>query len=82
QNLTLIRAAEPLPTVLSAMHNAANSRHQDPLNGWGAMTSGRIQLVRVPGDHLTIMEEPHVAHLAETVADLLGTGHARTDRKG
>ncbi|MFF7964982.1 amino acid adenylation domain-containing protein [Streptomyces sp. NPDC007903] len=81
QNLTLIRAAEPLPTVLSAMHHAANSRHQDPLNGWGAMTSGRIQLVRVPGDHLTIMEEPHVAHLAETVADLLRTGHTRTDRK-
>ncbi|KOG33841.1 MULTISPECIES: amino acid adenylation domain-containing protein [Streptomyces] len=81
QDLTLIRAAEPLPTVLSAMHHAANSRHQDPLNGWDAMTSGRIQLIHVPGDHLTIMEEPHVAHVAGTVADLIRTGPARTDRR-
>ncbi len=81
QDLTLIRATEPLPTVLSAMHNAARSSHQDPCNGWSAMTSGHIQLIRVPGDHLTIMEEPHVAHVVRTVTDLIRTGPARTDRK-
>ncbi|MBN0042924.1 amino acid adenylation domain-containing protein [Streptomyces actuosus] len=70
QDLTLIRAAEPLPAVLSAMHGAARTRHQDPCNGWSAMTSGRIHTVHVPGDHLTMMEQPHVAQLASTVAEL------------
>ncbi|MFI5571776.1 amino acid adenylation domain-containing protein [Streptomyces sp. NPDC051740] len=69
QDLTLIRAAEPLPAVLSAMHGAARTRHQDPCNGWSAMTSGRIHTVHVPGDHLTMMEQPHVAQLANTVAE-------------
>ncbi|WP_406737236.1 amino acid adenylation domain-containing protein [Streptomyces sp. NBC_00853] len=81
QDLTLIRAAEPLPAVLSAMHSAARTRHQDPCNGWSAMTSGRIQVVRVPGDHMTIMEEPHVAALAHTVAELIGTDFTRTGRE-
>ncbi|WP_308290642.1 non-ribosomal peptide synthetase [Streptomyces cellostaticus] len=71
QDLTLIRAAEPLPAVLSAMHGAARTRHQDPCNGWSAVTGGRIRTVRVPGDHLTMMEEPHVAHLAGTLAELI-----------
>ncbi|MFI5753628.1 amino acid adenylation domain-containing protein [Streptomyces sp. NPDC051569] len=81
QDLTLIRAAEPLPTVLSAMHGAARTRHQDPCNGWSAMTSGRIRTVRVPGDHLTIMEEPHVAHLANSVAELIADS-GRSGRVG
>ena len=81
QDLILIRAAEPLPAALSAMHSAARTRHQDPCNGWSAMSSGRIQIIHVPGDHLTIMEEPHVAHLAGTVAELISTDFARTGRE-
>jgi amino acid adenylation domain-containing protein len=81
QDLTLIRAAEPLPAVLSALHRAAGTRHQDPCNGWSAMTSGRIDIVRAPGNHLTIMEEPYVAHVADTVAELIRTGPARTGRE-
>ncbi|MFC9286324.1 amino acid adenylation domain-containing protein [Streptomyces sp. NPDC057052] len=71
QDLTLVRAAEPLPAVLSAMHGAARTRHQDPCNGWSAVTGGRIRAVQVPGDHLTMMEEPHVARLASTIAELI-----------
>ncbi|MEU7134900.1 amino acid adenylation domain-containing protein [Streptomyces sp. NPDC046261] len=76
QDLTLIRAMEPLPDVLTAMHGAAGSRHQDRTNGWSDMTSGRLHVVDVPGDHLTIMEEPYVEHVARTVAELLGSGPA------
>ncbi|HEV2639099.1 MAG TPA: amino acid adenylation domain-containing protein [Actinocrinis sp.] len=82
QDLTLIRAAQPLPAVLAAMHRAVGSNHQDSANGWSALTSGRIDVVDVPGDHLTIMEEPHVAHVARTVADLVRTGPARTGPEG
>ncbi|MEU9130435.1 amino acid adenylation domain-containing protein [Kitasatospora sp. NPDC048540] len=80
-DLTLIRASEPLPAVLADLHRAAGTCHQDPRNGWSGMTGGRIHVVPVPGNHLTIMEEPHVAHLADTVARLTGTGPARTGRE-
>lgn len=46
------------------------------------MTSGQIRIIRVAGDHLTIMEDPHVAHLAATVAELIGASFARTGREG
>ncbi|MBL1102148.1 amino acid adenylation domain-containing protein [Streptomyces coffeae] len=71
QGLTLIRAAEPLPDVLAAMHGAAGSRHEEPTNGWGDMTDGPVGVIGVPGDHLTIMEEPYVEHVARTVAELI-----------
>ncbi|RZU29455.1 amino acid adenylation domain-containing protein [Streptomyces sp. BK022] len=70
QDLTLIRAVEPLPAALSAMHGAARTRHQDPCNGWSAVTRGRIRTVQAPGDHLTMMEEPHVARLTSILAEL------------
>lgn len=82
QGVTLIRAMEPLPDVLATMHGAAGSRHKDRTNGWSDMTDGPLQVIDVPGDHLTIMEEPYVAHVAKTVADLIGAGpagsHARS----
>jgi thioesterase domain-containing protein len=45
------------------------------------MTRGRIHVVRVPGDHLTLMEEPYVAHVAGTVAELIRTDLVRTGRE-
>ncbi|MFE3646719.1 amino acid adenylation domain-containing protein [Streptomyces sp. NPDC059152] len=77
QELTLIRALEPLPDVLTAMHGAAGSRHTDATNGWRDMTDGPLHVVDVPGDHLTIMEEPYVQHVAKTVADLIRTAPDR-----
>ncbi|QIB48238.1 amino acid adenylation domain-containing protein [Streptomyces aureoverticillatus] len=76
-DLTLIRAMEPMPQVLAAMHRTAGSRHQDRANGWGGLTDGLLRVIDVPGDHLTIMEEPNVKHLAQTVNELL-TGRFTT----
>jgi amino acid adenylation domain-containing protein len=71
-DLTLLRAAQPLPPALLPMHNAAGGTlHDDPLNGWGGLTRGRIDVVEVPGDHLAMVEEPHVAELARVLAELL-----------
>lgn len=69
-DITLIRASEPLPQVLRAMHGAGSTQHTDPANGWHTMTAGRVEVVQVPGDHLSIMEEPHVAQVARAVAEL------------
>ncbi|MFG2357010.1 amino acid adenylation domain-containing protein [Streptomyces sp. NPDC048521] len=70
-DLTLLRSAEPLPAFLESMHGPAGSLHYEPTNGWHRMTGGHVEVVPVAGDHLSMMEEPHVAPLAATVADLL-----------
>ncbi|MER6388367.1 amino acid adenylation domain-containing protein [Streptomyces sp. NPDC001523] len=72
QDMVLIHAAEPLPGVLNSMHTAIESMHADPSNGWRERTSGELDVVDVPGDHLTIMEEPYVAHMVRVVTDLIG----------
>ncbi|CAM5380869.1 Dimodular nonribosomal peptide synthase OS=Streptomyces lavendulae subsp. lavendulae OX=58340 GN=dhbF3 PE=4 SV=1 [Streptomyces lavendulae subsp. lavendulae] len=69
---------EPLPEVLAAMHGAAGSRHEDESNGWRDITGGPLRVIAVPGDHLTIMEEPYVEHMARTVADLIRSDTADT----
>jgi amino acid adenylation domain-containing protein len=73
QDMVLIRATEPLPDVLNSMHTAIESMHQDPANGWRERTSGRLDVVVVPGDHLTIMEEPYVGHVVTTITELIGS---------
>ncbi|MEV4871361.1 amino acid adenylation domain-containing protein [Streptomyces syringium] len=73
QDIVLLRASEPLPEVLRSMHGAAGTRYTDPANGWREVTCGTVHVVPVPGDHLTIMEEPHVADVAQAIADLTGT---------
>ncbi|WP_439380731.1 amino acid adenylation domain-containing protein [Amycolatopsis lexingtonensis] len=71
QDIVLVRAEEPLPKVLEAMHGAAGSLHHLPDNGWGGLTGGTVEIVTTPGDHLTIMEEPRVARLARVVSELI-----------
>ncbi|NBH02672.1 non-ribosomal peptide synthetase, partial [Amycolatopsis sp. SID8362] len=71
QDIVLVRAEEPLPKVLEAMHGAAGSLHHRPDNGWGSLTGGTVDVVTTPGDHLTIMEEPRVARLARVVSELI-----------
>ncbi|MCW5253458.1 amino acid adenylation domain-containing protein [Streptomyces sp. SHP 1-2] len=72
QDLVLIHATEPLPEVLDTMHTAIQSMHRDPTNGWRERTSGELTVIDVPGDHLTIMEEPHIAHVVRVVTELIG----------
>ncbi|MDE1497168.1 amino acid adenylation domain-containing protein [Xenorhabdus bovienii] len=55
-NITLIRAKEPLPTILREMHDTIRSEYQDPKNGWGDKTSGKVKVIEIDGNHLTIME--------------------------
>ncbi|QEU90696.1 amino acid adenylation domain-containing protein [Streptomyces kanamyceticus] len=80
-DITLIRASEPLPRVLRAMHGAGGTQHTDPANGWHTMTTGHVKVVHVPGDHLSIMEEPHVADVAAAVAELAESGTAEKGKR-
>ncbi|MFJ6140292.1 amino acid adenylation domain-containing protein [Kitasatospora sp. NPDC092286] len=73
-DITVLRATEPLPQVLLPMHSTAGTRYEDPANGWHSMTGGVVEVVAVPGDHLTLMEEPHVREVAGIVAALARAG--------
>lgn len=66
-DLLLLRATAPLPAVLQPMHGAARSLHTDTTNGWSAMTTGRVEVIDVDGDHLVLLDEPHVQGIAGTI---------------
>lgn len=71
QDITLLRASESLPEVLAPAHQAAGSMYHDPTNGWGPLTTRRLSIIDVPGDHLRIMEEPNIVTLANEVQHVL-----------
>ncbi|MFF3334543.1 amino acid adenylation domain-containing protein [Streptomyces sp. NPDC002888] len=70
-DLTLIRANDPLPEVLRSMHDSVGTRYLDADNGWRQLTGRQVEVIQVPGDHLSIMKEPYVEHVAKTVGELL-----------
>ncbi|MGW0323861.1 amino acid adenylation domain-containing protein [Nocardia sp. NPDC003183] len=70
-DITLLRAALPLPQVLRPAHDRAGTLHRDPTNGWDAYAAGHLEVVEVPGDHLTLIQSPHVAEVAARLARLL-----------
>ncbi|RJO78473.1 non-ribosomal peptide synthetase [Nocardia panacis] len=70
-DITLLRAAEPLPQVLRPVHNTAGTLHRDPTNGWDAYAAGHLEVIEVPGDHLTLIQSPQVAAVAAQLARLL-----------
>lgn len=67
-DLTLVKATAPLPDALKPMHGAARTLHQAPANGWATLTSGRIDIVEVSGDHLLLLDEPHVQQVGRAIA--------------
>ncbi|MGW6422383.1 amino acid adenylation domain-containing protein [Nocardia sp. NPDC055053] len=75
-DITLLRAAEPLPQVLRPAHDRAGTLHRDPTNGWDAYAAGHLEVIEVPGDHLTLIQSPQVAEVAARLARLLGQAAA------
>ena len=76
QDLVLIRARGSLPDVLKPVHDLAGSLYGDPANGWGALTTGRVRVLDVGGDHMQIVQDPHVQSVAAILAE--STGHPAT----
>jgi thioesterase domain-containing protein/acyl carrier protein len=44
---------------------------QDPAMGWGELAAGGLEIYEVPGDHYTMVREPHVQALAERLRSCL-----------
>ncbi|MFE4056065.1 amino acid adenylation domain-containing protein [Streptomyces sp. NPDC059096] len=70
-DLTLLHAQGELPDVLRPLHDGAGSLHGDPTNGWRTRTTGDIEVIDVPGDHLQVVEEPYVKYVAEQITHLV-----------
>ncbi|WP_026735861.1 non-ribosomal peptide synthetase [Fischerella sp. PCC 9605] len=60
-SLTIFRAQEEI------IHDFDNPEWStdDPLLGWGKCSSQSIQVVEVPGNHFSILLEPHIQELAK-----------------
>ncbi|WP_424214054.1 amino acid adenylation domain-containing protein [Streptomyces sp. BI20] len=81
-DLTLVKATAPLPDVLRPMHGAARTLHDAPANGWATLTSGRIEVVDVPGDHLLLLDEPFVIDVGRTITPVPAGQAADTSEEG
>ncbi|MGL5194112.1 MAG: thioesterase domain-containing protein, partial [Chroococcales cyanobacterium] len=44
---------------------------QDPTLGWGQLTEEPIELIPIPGNHLTMLRKPQVQHLADRLRDCI-----------
>ncbi|EPX59029.1 Long-chain-fatty-acid--CoA ligase [Cystobacter fuscus DSM 2262] len=45
--------------------------NRPPLGGWNTVVPSELELRRVPGDHYSMMAEPHVRELARQLRDML-----------
>jgi phthiocerol/phenolphthiocerol synthesis type-I polyketide synthase D len=68
--VVLLRAQDPHP--LTTALDPRYLRTDDTL-GWDEYCGG-LEVVRVPGDHVSMIDPPHVAVLASALAERLGAG--------
>ncbi|MEG4091381.1 hypothetical protein, partial [Microcoleus sp. Pol12B4] len=60
QRITLFRSREKL-----------SMNHQDPTLGWSELTAQKVEVIRVPGNHLTMLRKPCVEVLAQQLKHCL-----------
>jgi thioesterase domain-containing protein len=57
--INLFRASD-VPSVVGHAYD-------DPTSGWGAIADDGVQVWHVPGNHLTMLDPPHLSHLADAI---------------
>jgi thioesterase domain-containing protein len=67
--VTLFRVTEPW-----------NEGGRDPHLGWDGVAAGGVEVYEVPGDHFTLLEEPHVQILAAQLKSCLDQTQADSSR--
>ena len=50
---------------------------QDPTLGWGAIATGGVMIHTVPGNHYTMLQQPHVQILARQLSQCLAAAQTR-----
>jgi len=64
-NLKYVPQVYPNPITLLRTSAQPSIAHKDPTLGWSQVTRGKVEVLRVPGNHLTMLKKPHVQVLAE-----------------
>ena len=88
----LLEAYRPLPwsgpiTLIRAQTQPLLLMHDEAALGWSAVAASGVEVVTLPGNHLTIMREPNVARLADVLreriaaAELPGRAHRPAHRR-
>jgi thioesterase domain-containing protein len=62
--VTLFRARDGSPRI-----------HSDPFGGWGDIAAGGVEIVEVPGNHNSMLEQPHVVALGEAISHCIARIH-------
>jgi thioesterase domain-containing protein/acyl carrier protein len=69
-----------VPLVLFRASEQPVGSYPDPHCGWSELAQGPLEVVEVPGDHVSIVDEPYVRVLAEHLTEALE--RARAGRLG
>ncbi|MEE8583267.1 MAG: amino acid adenylation domain-containing protein, partial [Acidobacteriota bacterium] len=64
----------PQPVALQACLLKAGAGVEQAVREWGGWLSGGVEAHPVPGDHFSLLEEPHVQQLADRVREILERG--------
>ena len=63
------------------LFRARDSAICDPLNGWGALARGRLDVVRIEGEHATVILDGRLAGLAAAVSVEIAKVRAHEDKR-
>jgi thioesterase domain-containing protein len=70
------------PVALFRSSQPAGDSNADPQYGWGGIVRGALEVHQIPGDHMSIMSEPHVAVLANRISSCLRRAGESTFAEG
>ncbi len=68
--VTLFKATDGFPPVLRGDRHITLPLH-DPHNGWNSQLLPNLRTIPVPGNHFTLLQQPHLSRLAAAVRDCL-----------
>jgi amino acid adenylation domain-containing protein len=76
--ITLFTSGEVDPEFRESWPEMVDAALADPARGWARLSTEPVEVHAMPGSHTTMVREPHVARLAERLAECLaGAGDGR-----
>jgi thioesterase domain-containing protein len=73
--VTLLQASQPPPAGLQQLFQLDHREGSDAA-GWQAVSARPLAVYNVPGNHYTLLSEPHVQALADTLSSCLAQARA------
>ncbi|MFD4351631.1 amino acid adenylation domain-containing protein [Nocardia sp. NPDC058518] len=73
RDLVLLKAREALPELIGGAHRRVGSWFESANNGWAQWATRDLEIIEVPGDHLTMMTGANVAAVASALGAALAT---------